>query len=64
MTVTLPLVVVLGAFAWMAIRFLGVRLWVAAAIALFGFYLAQTWAAPVIDHTTRSGVEVVNGDRK
>ncbi|MGA5701707.1 hypothetical protein [Peterkaempfera bronchialis] len=64
MTITLPLVVVLGAVVWLAIRFLGVRLWVAAAIALFGFYLAHTWVAPAIDHTTRSGVEVVNGNRK
>ena len=64
MTVTLPLVLVLGTFAWLAIRFLGVRFWVAAVIALFGFYLAQTWIAPAIDHTTHSGVDIVNGNRK
>ncbi|GLW69982.1 hypothetical protein Kpho02_22810 [Kitasatospora phosalacinea] len=59
MNVTLPLVVVLGAGAWTAVKFLGIRLWVAALIALFGFYLAGTFLAPVIDETTRSGVNAV-----
>ncbi|MDX3356174.1 hypothetical protein PV703_23240 [Streptomyces sp. ME01-24h] len=61
MTVTLPLVVVLGVIAWAAIKFLGVRMWVAVVIALFGFYLADTFLAPAIDSGTRSGVEIVNG---
>ncbi|MDX2709065.1 hypothetical protein PV350_40395 [Streptomyces sp. PA03-6a] len=61
MTVTLPLVAVLGVIAWAAIKFLGVRMWVAVVIALFGFYLADTFLAPAIDSGTRSGVEVVNG---
>ncbi|MEU2628344.1 hypothetical protein [Kitasatospora sp. NPDC007106] len=64
MTITLPLVVVLGVLAWAVIRFLGVRLWVAVVIGLFGFYLAQTFLAPVIDGTTRTGVQVVNGTQK
>ncbi|MCD0484599.1 hypothetical protein LO771_19915 [Streptacidiphilus sp. ASG 303] len=64
MTVTLPLVAVLGAIAWAAIKFLGIRLWVAAAIALFGFYLAHTWIAPAIDHTTRTGVDAVTTNAK
>ncbi|GAA3371878.1 hypothetical protein GCM10017744_101210 [Streptomyces antimycoticus] len=42
MTVSLPLVLVLGAVAWIAIKFMGVRLWVAVVIALFGFWLAHT----------------------
>ena len=37
MTVSLPLVFVLGVIAWAAIKFLGIRLWVAVVIALFGF---------------------------
>ncbi|MCQ4083154.1 hypothetical protein NGB36_21730 [Streptomyces sp. RB6PN25] len=61
MTVSLPLVFVLGVVAWAAIKFLGIRLWVAAVIALFGFYLAHTFLAPAIDSGTRTGVGVVNG---
>ncbi|WP_329488577.1 hypothetical protein OG618_18255 [Kitasatospora sp. NBC_01246] len=60
MNVTLPLVVVLGAGVWTAIKLLGIRLWVAALIALFGFYLAGTFLAPVIEETTRTGVTAVN----
>ncbi|MDX3672346.1 hypothetical protein ACFU6M_34590 [Streptomyces bottropensis] len=63
MTVSLPLVFVLGVIAWAAIKFLGVRLWVAVVIALFGFWLSHTVLAPVIESGTRSGVDVVNGNR-
>ncbi|MCU7824801.1 hypothetical protein [Kitasatospora sp. DSM 101779] len=61
MNVTLPLVVVLGALAWTAVKLLGIRMWVAALIALFGFYVAGTFLAPAIDQTTRSGVTAVTG---
>lgn len=61
MTVSLPLVVVLGVIASAAIKFLGIRLWVAVVIALFGFYLAHTFLAPAIDTGTRTGVGIVNG---
>ncbi|MGW7409069.1 hypothetical protein ACWGI9_36170 [Streptomyces sp. NPDC054833] len=64
MTVSLPLVFVLGVIAWAAIKFLGVRLWVAVVIALFGFLLSHTFLAPAIESDTRSGVGVVNGTRK
>ncbi|MFG2602295.1 hypothetical protein ACGFT2_01825 [Streptomyces sp. NPDC048514] len=64
MTVSLPLVFVLGVIAWAAIKFLGIRLWVAVVIALFGFYLSHTLLAPAIDTGTRSGVGVVNGTHK
>jgi hypothetical protein len=63
-TVSLPLVVVLGLVAWAAIKFLGIRLWIAAVIALFGFYLAHTFLAPAIDSGTRTGVGVVNGTHR
>jgi hypothetical protein len=63
MTVSLPLVAVLGIIAWAAIKFLGIRLWVAVVIALFGFYLAHTFLAPAIDSSTCDGVSVVNGAR-
>ncbi|GAA2369942.1 MULTISPECIES: hypothetical protein [Streptomyces] len=62
MTVSLPLVLVLGLVAWGSIRFLGVRPWLVVVIALFGFYLADTSLAPVVDSGTRSGVDIVNGD--
>ncbi|WP_262706243.1 MULTISPECIES: hypothetical protein [Streptomyces] len=60
MTVSLPLVLVLGAVAWAAIKFMGVRLWVAVVIALFGFWLAHTGLAPSVESGTRSGVDSVN----
>ncbi|MBR8642882.1 hypothetical protein KEF29_35140 [Streptomyces tuirus] len=61
MTVSLPLVFVLGVIAWAAIKFLGIRLWVAVVIALFGFWLSYTFLAPAIESGTRSGVDVING---
>ncbi|MFI2644819.1 hypothetical protein [Streptomyces sp. NPDC018610] len=61
MTVSLPLVLVLGLIAWGAVKFLGVRVWLVVVIALFGFLLSKTFLAPAIDSGTRSGVDVVNG---
>ncbi|MER5380123.1 hypothetical protein ABT040_07555 [Streptomyces sp. NPDC002688] len=61
MTVSLPLVFVLGLIAWGAIKFLGVRTWIVIVIALFGFLLSRTFMAPAIDSGTRSGVDVING---
>ncbi|MEU5689548.1 hypothetical protein DEJ48_18750 [Streptomyces venezuelae] len=61
MTVSLPLVFVLGLFAWGAVKFLGVRTWIVVMIALFGFWLSHTFMAPAIESGTRSGVDVVNG---
>ncbi|MFF4537901.1 hypothetical protein [Streptomyces aureus] len=64
MTLNLPLVFVLGVIAWAAIKFLGVRMWVAVVIALFGFLLSQTFLAPAIESGTRSGVGVVGGTHR
>ncbi|MFE2532579.1 hypothetical protein [Streptomyces sp. NPDC059371] len=64
MTLSLPLVFVLGVIAWAAIKFLGVRMWVAVVIALFGFLLSQTFLAPAIESSTRSGVGVVDGTHR
>jgi hypothetical protein len=63
-TVSLPLVFVLGVIAWAAIKFLGVRMWVAVVIALFGFWLSHTFLAPSIETGTRTGVGVVDGTGK
>ncbi|MEU5367007.1 hypothetical protein ABZ354_26660 [Streptomyces sp. NPDC005925] len=60
MTVSLPLVVILGFFAWGAVKFLGVRTWIVVLIALFGFWLSDTFMAPAIQSGTRSGVDIVN----
>ncbi|WP_186784096.1 hypothetical protein [Streptomyces sp. CBG33] len=61
MTVSLPLVVLLALFAWGAVKFLGVRTWIVVLIALFGFWLSDTFMAPAIESGTRSGVDIVNG---
>ncbi|MBY8885016.1 hypothetical protein K7472_09180 [Streptomyces sp. PTM05] len=61
MSVTLPLVFVLGVIAWAAIKFMGIRLWVAVVIALFGFYLAHTFLAPAVESGARTGVHIFNG---
>lgn len=61
MTVSLPLVLVLGLIAWGAVKFLGVRTWIVVVIALFGFLRSRTFMAPAIDSGTRSGVDVING---
>ncbi|WP_327695872.1 hypothetical protein [Streptomyces sp. NBC_00459] len=61
MTVSLPLVLVLGLIAWGAVKFLGVRTWIVVVIALFGFLLSRTFMAPAIDSGTRDGVDVING---
>lgn len=53
-----------GRHPWAAIKFLGIRLWVAVVIALFGFWLSHTFLAPAIESGTRSGVGVVNGTDK
>ncbi|MGW6521521.1 hypothetical protein [Streptomyces sp. NPDC054962] len=61
MTVSLPLVVVLGFFAWAAVKYLGVRIWIVVLITLFGFWLSHTFLAPAIESGPRSGVTVING---
>ncbi|MFC7384337.1 hypothetical protein [Sphaerisporangium rhizosphaerae] len=48
MTVSIPLVVLLGAVVFIAWRYLGLRLWQAITCLLFGFFLAATVVAPDI----------------
>ncbi|MFD9717427.1 hypothetical protein [Streptomyces sp. NPDC059076] len=59
MSVSLPLVVLLAVFACFAVRFLGVRLWVVAALVLFGFLLSETVFAPLLQNVAELGVSVV-----
>lgn len=60
MTVSMPLILVLGLLVWFAIKFLGVRVWIAVVIALFGFWLSHTVMAEPIESGTRTGVGIVN----
>ena len=48
MTVSIPLVAVLGAIVWIAWRYMGLRAWHIVMCLLFGFFLAATSAAPEI----------------
>ena len=48
MTVSIPLVVIAGAFIWIAYRYMGLRVWQAVVCLIFGFLLAATTAAPEI----------------
>ncbi|MCD0482331.1 hypothetical protein LO771_07870 [Streptacidiphilus sp. ASG 303] len=64
MSVSLPLVLVLGVVAWLVVKFFRLRWWAVLALVLFGFYLAGTIFAPLIDDTTRSGVDAVNHTTK
>jgi hypothetical protein len=46
LTVSVPLVVILGAIVLMACRYMGLRVWQAILCLLFGFFIAATVAAP------------------
>ncbi len=61
MTVSIPLVVVLGAFVWVAWRFMGLRTWQAILCLLLGFLLAATTAAPEIHRLLTDIVRSVDG---
>jgi hypothetical protein len=61
MTVPIPLVVVLGAVAFVAWRYMGLRVWHAVICLLFGFFLAATSAAPEIRHLVAALVRWAHG---
>jgi uncharacterized membrane protein len=48
MTVTIPLVFIVGVIVWLAYRYMGLRVWQAIVCLIFGFLLAATTAAPHI----------------
>ena len=48
MTVSIPLVAILGVVVYIAWRYMGLRVWQAVVCLLFGFLLAATTAAPEI----------------
>ena len=61
MTVSIPLVAVLGAIVWLAWRYMGLRTWQAIVCLLLGFLLAATSSAPAIRHTVTSIVRALTG---
>lgn len=61
MTVTVPLVVILGALVWVAWRFMGLRTWQVVLCLLLGFLLAATSAAPEIRHLVAGFVRLFGG---
>jgi hypothetical protein len=61
MTVSIPLVVVLGAVAFVAWRYMGLRVWHAVICLLFGFFLAATSAAPEIRRLVAALVRWAHG---
>jgi hypothetical protein len=60
-TVSIPLVAVLGAVLWLAWRYMGLRTWQAILCLLLGFLLAATTAAPSIRHIVRDIIRALAG---
>ena len=48
MTVSIPVVAIVGVIVYVAWRYMGLRVWQAVACLVFGFLLAATTAAPAI----------------
>ncbi|WP_214320582.1 hypothetical protein [Nonomuraea sediminis] len=61
MTVTIPLVLVVGAVVFVAWRYLGLRLWHAIAALVFGFLLAATTLAPDIRRVIQATLTWITG---
>ena len=61
MTVSIPLVVVLGAVVWVAWRYMGLRTWQAVLCLLLGFLLAATSSAPAIRRAVAQIVRALTG---
>jgi hypothetical protein len=61
LTVTIPLVVLVAALAWVAWRFMGLRMWQLILCLLLGFLLAATSAAPEINNLVTGIVHSITG---
>jgi uncharacterized protein YybS (DUF2232 family) len=57
MTVTMPLVLIVGLVVFIAYRFMGLRVWQAIVCLIFGFLLAATTAAPEINNLVTGFVQ-------
>jgi hypothetical protein len=62
LTVTIPLVVLVAALAWVAWRFMGLRMWQLMLCLLLGFLLAATSAAPDINRVVTDVVHAITGN--
>jgi uncharacterized membrane protein len=60
LTVSIPLVVILGALVYVAWRFMGLRVWHAIVAVLFGFFLAATSASSEIRQIVTTIVRSLN----
>jgi hypothetical protein len=61
MTVSIPLVAVLGLGVYLAYRYMGLKVWQAVVCLLCGFLLAATTAAPGIRHLLGSILQWLTG---
>lgn len=61
MTVTIPLVVLVAVAAFIAWRFMGLRIWQLILCLLLGFLLAATSAAPEINQIVVGVVHALTG---
>lgn len=61
MTVSIPLVLIVGVVVYFAWRFMGLKAWQAVVCLLFGFLLAATTAAPSIHRLIRGLVQLLTG---
>jgi DUF1365 family protein len=63
MTISIPLVAILGLAVFVAYRYMGLRVWQAVLCLLFGFLLAATTAAPEIRTAITAVVQWLDGAR-
>ena len=61
MTVSIPLVLIVGVVVYLAWRFMGLKAWQAVVCLLFGFLLAATTAAPSIHRLITGLVHLLTG---
>ncbi len=61
MTVSIPLVLIVGVVVYLAWRFMGLKAWQAVVGLLFGFLLAATTAAPSIHRLITGLVQLLTG---
>ena len=63
MTVSIPLVLIVGAVVFAAWRYMGLKAWQAVVCLLFGFLLAATTAAPSIQRLVTGLIQLISGGR-
>jgi hypothetical protein len=61
MTVSIPLVLIVGAVVFAAWRYMGLKAWQAVVCLLFGFLLAATTIAPSIQRLVTGLIQLISG---